>query len=470
MKFLIILMLYINHLLALCQVQANQEENDFLLFHLTCKYNMGDAENRLDAKEHMLRDAKIVVINRVGSIVNSTLNVTQRNDQPYSIIEHSIEVISPAITTIEIQNEKMENALLSMEVAIKVDKNLIERFLSKLNLNNSMPLQQKVEELSSNSLINQAVVMERERIQTENDRYRSNKFKVMLNNNIINTLYKNNLTINRNIVKTSSYETTIQQEKPNLPLWQQYAIPSKKIECLRVTLESTFHIDSSNVLKAREAFPGWLPSFVNKIGKLDASNQSFQRSIECLDSKGGLGTDIDVILAFENTGQEEILFVPMYSCTRFKITEDISDIKRFKPVQIVGFELHKTLEEKIAYEEKIKQYEQKQKEYETTQHEIFRKEKNYRFSLLVYFKNWLSPNSYDDKNAEVHVSITIYPNRRMDYRLISSSNNSEFNQKLLNYLEHAKHNNLYPTYFKNEPFNDTLVFQAHNVYYSNEKR
>lgn len=229
MKFLIILMLYINHLLALCQVQANQEENDFLLFHLTCKYNMGDAENRLDAKEHMLRDAKIVVINRVGSIVNSTLNVTQRNDQPYSIIEHSIEVISPAITTIEIQNEKMENALLSMEVAIKVDKNLIERFLSKLNLNNSMPLQQKVEELSSNSLINQAVVMERERIQTENDRYRSNKFKVMLNNNIINTLYKNNLTINRNIVKTSSYETTIQQEKPNLPLWQQYAIPSKKL-------------------------------------------------------------------------------------------------------------------------------------------------------------------------------------------------------------------------------------------------
>ena len=90
--------------------------------------------------------------------------------------------------------------------------------------------------------------------------------------------------------------------------------------------------------------------------------------------------------------------------------------------------------------------------------------------MLVYFKNWLSPNSYDDKNAEAHVSITIYPNRRMDYRLISSSNNSEFNQKLLDYLEHAKHNNLYPTYFKNEPFNDTLVFQAHNVYYSNEKR
>lgn len=350
MKVLFLFLSVYLSIFADCKIVKEENSDKEVVLYMDCSYRLGESEAALEAKNNLYTDAKLKTKNKVGELVISELKLEKMNVTSTSILESTTNIISPSIVTIdELQSTQLAN-MVFLKLKTHVDKRFIKEYFKDIKLRSIQDkhddIAHVIEDIPQDALMKEAIIKDKVMRTEKEYSDKAQDFKERSIDHLINTMYKDALTIKRKIIRQSPYIDTVRIDEDG-GYYSYYAYPKReeKVQAIKADTETNVVINSEKNVQLKERYPSILGIMSNKIGMVDPSlTRKYNKKIVCNQYSAGLRYSVSVIVEFHSDGQSMIDSIEIGDCIDFSLIEENRNLAKYPPVTIIGFEKTKSPE------------------------------------------------------------------------------------------------------------------------------
>lgn len=356
MKIVLLLILCYVFTLGDTKVISTPNSNTYITYG---EYTMGASDSIVSVKQHLTKEARLAVLEHLDTRVESHLTQYSNIDLGKRT-EIKTKVITPSLTALKALEEgyvKEGVYFVKYEVTIDQNKILEDVRLATRKYDSVVanPTNPKLSDLQQ-----QILLKEKERIEKEQEYAESMNYAIDVYSSIINNNYTANMTVEHEILETKTYDESYEKwvNKRSAAHFPEVV----KVEKYRTIakVKTTYTIDKKGYEEVRALLPN--NKAVDKIGNIVAGVLTFglsavkeRKTIQSQKYKNygpvlhyycaedNLVSDIRVSMIYEFTDRQTLKRYideePIGKCTKFTITEEIEDVEKILPIEVIGFKI-----------------------------------------------------------------------------------------------------------------------------------